>query len=212
MKEYHKIITLFERDPATNHKTVVDGKYATPEFEYLKNNIWTCTEKVDGTNIRVMWDGQKVSFGGKTDAAQLYVPLFERLQSLFYAGLMETLFQQSPVCLYGEGYGAKIQKGGGNYNSDGVDFVLFDVLVGDTWLERHNVDDIANKCSCKSVPIVYEGDLEDAADIVRKKGLKSQWGDFAAEGLVMRPKTELKDRMGRRIITKLKLKDYRRKS
>lgn len=29
------------------------------EFDYLKDNTWIFTEKVDGTNIRIMWDGGK---------------------------------------------------------------------------------------------------------------------------------------------------------
>jgi len=41
-----------------------------------------------------------------------------------------------------------------------------------------------------------------------KKGVKSQWGDFLAEGLVLKPKIELKDRAGKRIVTKIKHKDF----
>jgi len=41
----------------------------------------------------------------------------------------------------------KIQKGGGNYIADGVDFVLFDVWINGIWLERENVEDIAEKLS-----------------------------------------------------------------
>ena len=35
MKEYHKIQTVYERDPATNLKKVIIGKFALPVFEYL---------------------------------------------------------------------------------------------------------------------------------------------------------------------------------
>ena len=38
MKEYHKIITVFERDSETKFKTLKEGIFATPEFDYLKNN------------------------------------------------------------------------------------------------------------------------------------------------------------------------------
>jgi hypothetical protein len=207
MKEYHKIVTVWERDPATNFKTLIEGKWAEPEFEYLKDCPWVCTEKVDGTNIRVMWDGEKVSFGGKTDAAQLYVPLFEKLQGYFYAGAMARIFD-GPVCLYGEGYGAKIQKGGGNYISESVDFTLFDVLVGDNWLERDNVVDIANRLEVTVVPILRTCPLLEAIEMTRK-GFQSSWGDFRAEGLVMRPQVELRSRRGSRVITKIKCTDFR---
>lgn len=206
MREYHKIVTVWQRDPATKHKTLLEGVWAEPEFDYLKNNEWTFTEKVDGTNIRVMWNGDQVRFGGKTDAAQLYVPLMERLQELFYQGAIARLFD-GPACLYGEGYGAKIQKGGGNYLQDKVDFCLFDALVGETWLERNNVEEIATKLNCGVVPIVGRGTLMDGIELTRK-GFKSQWGDFISEGLVMRPSTELKTRRGNRVITKIKHKDF----
>jgi hypothetical protein len=43
-----------------------------------------------------------------------------------------------------------------------------------------------------------------------EEGFKSHWGDFIAEGIVARPKVELKTRAGHRIITKLKYKDFER--
>ena len=70
MKEYHKIQTVFKRDPDNNFKTLLMGEYSLPEFEYLKDNKWVFTEKVDGTNIRVIWDGKDIFFKGKTDKAQ----------------------------------------------------------------------------------------------------------------------------------------------
>jgi len=215
MKEYHKIKTLFVRDPK-NMRYVLEGEWSCPELEYLKENLWTFTEKVDGTNIRVMWDGKSVTFGGKTDNAQMYVPLMQKLQELFNTTpkrlLLKELFKGEEnevlsVCLYGEGYGAKIQKGGGNYRPDGVDFVLFDVKVGNWWLQRKDCEDIAVKLGIKVVPIVGEGTLLEAVEMV-KNGLTSQWGDFEAEGLVCRPKTELCTRGGNRIITKIKSRDF----
>ena len=110
------------------------------------------------------------------------------------------------VCLYGEGYGAKIQKGGGNYSAV-PKFVLFDVKIGDWYLQREDVEDIAKKLGVDIVPIVGQGTLIEAIELVRK-GQKSTWGDFTAEGLVLRPATELKTRRGDRIITKIKHKDF----
>lgn len=214
--EYHKITTLFKRDPK-NMRFILEGQWAEPEFEWLKNNKWIFTEKVDGTNIRVMFNGNAVTFGGKTDNAQIYVPLLNKLAGLFDTTPKRQLFKEMfidpektepiEVCLYGEGYGARIQKGGGNYKKDDVDFVLFDVRIGKIWLERKNVEDIAVKLGIKVVPIVGEGTLLEAVELI-KGGLKSQWGDFLAEGLVCRPEVELFDRRGHRIITKIKARDF----
>ncbi len=210
MKEYHKIQTVFKRDPATNFKTLTD-EFACPEFEYLAGCEWVWTEKVDGTNIRVMYSPNatpKVTFGGKTDNAQIPAFLVTRLQELFSAKL--PLWEETfdcPVCLYGEGYGAKIQKGGGNYISDGVDFVLFDVKISGWWLQRRDVEDIADKLGIPVVPIIGYGPLRQAVEQA-KFGIKSSWGDFIAEGYVMRPATELASRDGKRIIAKIKHKDF----
>ena len=137
MKEYHKIQTCFKRDEKTKH--IIEYNWTLPEFEYLKDNEWVFTEKVDGTNIRVMWNGENVVFGGKTDNAQIPVTLLYKLQELF-EGNKKELFKSkfvdkdgilfSNVCLYGEGYGNRIQSGS-SYIPDGVDFVLFDVKIGD---------------------------------------------------------------------------------
>lgn len=206
--KYHKIKTVYERDPENNYKTLIIGKYAMPEFEYLRNNTWIFTEKVDGTNIRVIWEDKKMRIGGRTDNAQIPSFLYDKLGELFNEAMLLDKFGDAPVILFGEGYGAKIQKGGGNYISDGVSFVLFDVHIG-MWLKRADVEDIASSLEVDVVPIVEEGRLEDAIDLT-KGGIISVWGNFLAEGLVMRPKVELLTRAGHRIITKIKTKDYQR--
>jgi len=212
VKEYHKILTVFERDPATKYKTLLDGQFAHPALEYLQNNEWIWTEKVDGTNIRVMIphkhnESYEIMFGGKTSNALIPGFLVQRLQNVFQPQ-KERLREMFPDggCLYGEGYGAKIQKGGGNYRSD-QDFVLFDVKVGDWWLERHNVEDVASKLGLDVVPIIGTGTLDQMVAVARE-GFASQWGDFRAEGIVARPETELMTRNGDRIITKVKTKDF----
>lgn len=218
MNQYHKIQTVYKREQFAKNQLII-GDYSMPEFEYLKNNIWVFTEKVDGTNIRVMFDGSNVVFGGKTDNAQLPVFLLYKLQELFEGTAKKELFKSKfvdpttdelgavAVCLYGEGYGAKIQKGGGNYIKDGVDFILFDVKVNDMWLERESVEDIANHFGIKVVPILGEGTLDEAISMT-KAGFNSTWGNFIAEGLIMKPKTELQTRRGHRVITKIKHKDF----
>lgn len=215
MKQYHKINTIFKRDMA-NHGKIMENVYSDPEFEYLKDNVWVFTEKIDGTNIRIMWNGVDVTFGGKTDDAQMPVFLLYKLQELFESTVKKQIFKESfnspegeppQVCLYGEGYGAKIQKGGGNYIKDGVDFVLFDVKIGDMWLNRPDVEDIAKDFGLMVAPILGEGTLAQAVEMT-KKGFNSQWGEFISEGLVLRPKVELKTRRGHRIITKIKHKDF----
>ena len=206
MREYHKIDTIFKRDPS-NLKRVVPGDFARPEFSYLANNTWVFTEKVDGTNIRVTVDGVGLSFGGKTDNSSIPAVLVDRLRERFdpQTKALQDAFPNG-ASLYGEGYGGKIQNGG-HYRPD-QDFVLFDVLVGgEWWLRRDAVQDVAHKFGLDVVPVIGRGTLVEAVDLVRA-GFDSRWGSFTAEGIVARPETELCDRAGRRIITKIKHRDF----
>lgn len=203
MKEYHKIQTVFKRDG----KKLLEGCWTLPEFEYLTENTWVFTEKVDGMNIRVMLRDSKITFGGKTDTAQIPAQLVARLNEKFLplAELMQEIFG-CDACLYGEGYGAGIQKGGGNYRQD-QDFVLFDIKIGDYWLQRADVEGISSNLGIDVVPIIGEGTLFDA--VARAKaGIVSKWGDFRAEGIVARPKVEVRTRNGHRIIAKIKSCDF----
>lgn len=206
MQEYHKIQTVFKRDMENKGKTLLEGQWTLPEFEFLANNEWTFTEKVDGTNIRIMYDGQKVSFGGKTDRAAIPAKLVDRLRDRFPGDFcLAGVFDHGDVCLYGEGYGAGIQNGG-NYRPD-QDFVLFDVKIGPWWLQRKDVEDIAAKLDLPVVPIVGTGTLLEAVEFVRH-GMVSHWNIPCAEGIVARPRTELMTRGGDRIITKIKCRDF----
>ena len=211
MTTYHKIQTVFKRNPETNFKTLLEGEFALPEFEYLKNNNWVFTEKIDGTNIRIIFDWQCISIAGKTNESQIPPFLLENIKRLFDLDKMREVFENDDieninVCLYGEGYGAKIQKGGGNYRQD-QSFVLFDIKIGNWWLKRIDIEDIAQKLNIDIVPIIGTGTLENMVNITRK-GFYSIWGDFIAEGIVARPEIELIARNGQRIITKIKHKDF----
>lgn len=207
MKEYHKIEGLFKRDEDT--KRLLEGQYRNEAVELLKDCEWQFTEKFDGTNVRVVWDGHKVSFHGRTDRAILPVPLAEVLIDLFAGEVNEQIFEEhfgdTEVILYGEGYGAKIQKGGGNYRSDNS-FVLFDVQVGDLFLTRENVENVARYFGIDVVPIVLTGTIGAAIDFVKQRP-KSTVGTADMEGVVGRPKVELRDRRGNRIIVKIKVRD-----
>ena len=208
MKPYHKIQTVYKRDPENKFRTLLEGQFALPEFEYLAHNEWIFTEKIDGTNIRVDWDcTERVRFGGRTERAHVPTFLLDRLQVLFPPAKFGILYPDTPMTLYGEGYGARIQKGGGNYIPTGVDFILFDVNIEGWWLRREDVEDIATNLMVDVVPIVGAGTLLDAVELVRA-GFESEIGTQVAEGIVMRPRTELCTRSGHRIIAKVKHKDF----
>lgn len=206
MLEYHKIPTVFQRDPATKFRTLLEGQWATPELAYLADRVWTWTEKIDGTNVRVgYWPGGPLEFGGHSADSQLPPRLMATLSALLTPELLASVFD-GPAVLCGEGYGAKIQADGDRYRPD-QGFILFDVHCGGLWLERQNVLEIALKLGLPVVPIIGTGTLSEAVGLVRQ-GFSSSCGNRNAEGLVMRPQVELQDRRGGRIIAKIKTRDF----
>ncbi len=223
MSQYHKIETLYERDEAT-HK--LKQPLVLKNRVYGLVNPWVFTEKIDGTNIRCMWDGARLTIGGKTDNAQIHADLVswlygnvtpEKFAKAFSMNDQPTdnMAPPTPVILYGEGYGAGIQKGGAY--SDTKKFILFDVLVHGAdghawWLSDENMRDVARKMGLDAVPLVGEMTLAAATEMVRVGFPSAIYGggpDFAAaEGLVGRPAEALFDKRGHRLIVKLKTKDF----
>lgn len=209
MIEYNKIETLYKRD-MEGTKKLLEGEFRNPTVEFLKDNVWTFTEKIDGTNIRVYWDGHKVQFGGRTERAQIPSDLVNYLNSIFGTSEAEQIFEEkfgeTEVILFGEGYGPKIQNGG-NYRAD-VSFIMFDVLIANNYQPRESVEDIAKAFGVDVVPIIFEGTIQEGVDFV-KTNPDSTMGTAKMEGLVGRPKIEMRDRCGKRVIVKIKWEDFK---
>jgi len=200
---YHKIYGPFKRD---DQGILMTHVWHRPEFGALLDvPIWNATEKLDGMNIRVIWDGRDVTFAGKSDHANLPPALVKVLVDTFPPYRLAATFDDIPATLYGEGYGGKIQRGG-RYRPD-PSFALFDVRAGGLWLRRAAVAQIAADLDAAVVPTTYAYRtlrwlIERASD-----GMKSLFGDTPSEGLVARTELELRDRRGDRIICKLRTRD-----
>jgi hypothetical protein len=246
--EYPKIETLFERNldvPKTDpryHKLKEPLVFKNPVYGII--NKWRWTEKINGTNIRITWipEGNYINYGcvdsdaaalfwpaqlryqGRTDKAILPHNLQVALEKLFPVEKMKEVFPDRLVILYGEGYDAGIQKGGGKYRPD-QSFILFDVCIPDLnlsggvfgpahqtyygkwWLSDTNVQGIAATLGIDVVPFVGEYTIMEAVGMVLR-GFKSAIGEADAEGLVGRPVETIYDKRGGRFITKLKTEDF----
>src|SRR5208283_5406540 len=98
---YPKINGIWKR---TDKGKVIIGDYSTPELHYLRHGQWMWTEKIDGTNIRLHFDGERVLIGGKTDNATIPAPLHEYLTATQPdLTTWEEKFD-GPVTIYGEGF------------------------------------------------------------------------------------------------------------
>lgn len=216
MSQYHKINAPWKRDRKTGAFLHEPDQWSRPEFGLLADIPWDWSEKLNGTNIRIeiTWDGGRPTrwIRGRTDRAELRADLVARIEGLLPVEKLAEQFEHGAT-LYGEGVGPKIQKGGGLLSPSGPTFVLFDVRIGETWLTRASVDEIANALDLLWAPEHGTGTLWHAVDYV-KDGFDTELPgavpDTPAEGLVLRPHHELLDRRAHRIITKLKTKDFQK--
>lgn len=209
MKEYHKIETLFKFNNET--KKFNNDEFYNPTVELLKNHGWLFTEKIDGTNFRIMWDGHKLTFGGRTNNAT-----FSKVQLEFIENNLvnediertfEQLFMEKNVIVYGELYGKGIQKDGDLYvDNDGLSFKVFDIEINDIFLTYTNMKEVATNLGYNYVPLVLQGTIQEAIDYVLKTD-KSTFSNANLEGLVGKPLGDLRDRLGKRIVVKIKKRD-----
>ena len=199
-------------------------------IEVTKVPIWD--GGIEGSTI----NGVKfnVRIAGKTDNAQIPKNLLKHMQDkypnekvLAALGLKEFIpidewemehnwltYEQIPdiYTIYGEGYGEGIQSGGW-YIKGGNEFIVFDVKVNDIYLKTEARDEIATKLGAPIVPLIGYFTLDEAIDFVRK-GFRSVVAENPevkmAEGLVLRTDLGLRNRMGKRLIVKVKYEDFQK--
>ena len=212
--EYQKINTLFKRD---SNNIIIPEEYTLEEFVYLKDCKFECTEKIDGTNIRIELDSTSeeitMEFKGRTDHADIPKHLLNKLNELFNKEKLIEIFnlkeKKTKITIYGEGYGMKIQKGG-NYISNDVNFILFDIKIDNWWLQRNALEEIALLLNIPIVPIIGYMTIPQAIEYV-KTGFKSTIAEnknYDAEGLVLKTPNGLLLRNGERLILKIKTVDF----
>lgn len=233
--EYPKIHSLYKREGCgpydedarrykcdLEHKKrkspLILGEYALPEFEAIDR--WSVTEKIDGTNVRIMLDREthlmpwKIEFRGRTSNAQFPTFLYNYLASTFTVGRVGDSFKDArKVILFGEGYGPKIQSGG--YYRKDVSFILFDVWCDGYWLTREGVADVAKSLGIDYTDCMWShrGFVWSTHEIVEyvKSKPNSVIADEAhvTEGIIARSEPQMLFRNSKHpIMFKLKCSDF----
>lgn len=201
-------------------------------IEVIKVPVWD--GGIDASTININGVEFKVHIAGKTDNAQIPKNLLKHMQEkypdekvLAALGLKKFIpveewenehnwltYEQIPniYTIYGEGYGEGIQSGGW-YIKGGNEFIVFDVKVNDIYLKTDARDEIATKLGAPIVPLIGYFTLNEAIDFVRK-GFRSVVAENPevkmAEGLVLRTDLGLRNRMGKRLIVKVKYEDFQK--
>jgi ATP-dependent RNA circularization protein (DNA/RNA ligase family) len=199
----------------TNRQSFIVGDYAQPEFRNIK--FWRVEEKIDGTNIRIILEKDSatkliVKFCGRTADAQIPCHLLNKLQYLFtpekLVEVFPTLDDGVKVILFGEGYGPKIQKGGGKYANE-PGFILFDVVIGNWWLKRNDIAQIANRLDIPCVPSYGYMTEEEIIAFVKQGPISIlNTGYGRVEGVVCKTEPLLLCRNGEPLMFKFKCKEF----
>lgn len=219
--KYESIETLFVRDNTTNKLDW--GNLRNQAWQAV--GIWHLTEKIDGTNIRVIVNKAGVEVRGRTDNAQVSGDLVQTLRSLFIhqevmdyfkAGKPGELADDWCVTFYGEGYGPGI-KGSEPmaYRPKGKHFRCFDICYGEkqwadfnTWkvtCEDLEID-MAPILGTARLPMSFESaeNMMIGAGHSRVAHNENATGDILRlEGVVARPSYPLFDVYGNRMVWKL---------
>jgi hypothetical protein len=202
---YGKTPNVYLRDWET--KKLVHGKYSKPELEYLQDCEWVWTEKIDGMNLGVTCvDGQLKIFGRNGESQPpkfLKETLLVHFQKLLKSW---HIFGNKTVHLFGECFGAKIQKRGALYSTKNH-FALFAISINGTWLSPVEVLCTSQLLGLNTPPEIGRGTLREAVDFA-SKGFKSTFGEFLAEGIVCHPEYHVLNCCGDRIICKIQSKDF----
>ncbi len=173
-------------------------------------------------------DHYTVEVHGKTSAAAMRAEEVELLQKIGDLDTLLNIFSQqntitngeqtqdvvlppeSEIIIFGETYGRKMQKVGNRYDSSKLNFICFDIKVGNIWLMREAIEDICAKLNIQVVPFIGWFTIDEAIEYV-KKGFKSTISEdptLDAEGLVLKAPLGILTRLGGRLITKIKTKDF----
>lgn len=203
---YPKFYAPYKRNVETGF---IDPEQPQRDLKPYMNDStkWWVSEKMDGTNTRIIWDGYKVNVMGRTASSQLQGYQNELLRTLIENDnyKFDETFGTQPVIIYGEAIGGKIQK-----NPHGVEpqFQVFDVNIDGVWLEYQNVQEISENLGLTYNDHVLFDSWDKVIDIF--KDMKKARNDYNQyfEGIVAVPENMPLTRTGERVITKIKVKDF----
>ncbi len=116
--------------------------YRDPLVSYLSSDDWFYKRKLNGENMRILWNGEQALWNGKTNKFVCGNELSDYMNNTFLEEIFEEKFgRDKQVLLFGEHMGEKVQ--GNELGLKGHHFVLFDVNINGYWLGAQNIVEIA---------------------------------------------------------------------
>jgi hypothetical protein len=179
-------------------------------------------EKIHGTSCNISYDPQtqELRFFSGGESHEKFLKLFNQ-DELKQKFVSLQLPLDRKIVVYGEGAGGK-QQGMSHTYGPNLFFIVFDIKVGDLWLDVPKAEKVANDLGLEFVHYVkVSTDLKeldaqrDAPSVQAVRNGVSTSEDFMAgkgpkrEGVVLRPLVELRKNNGERLICKHKGDDFK---
>lgn len=175
------------------------------------------TEKIHGTSAHVgikRVNGQEsiYFFSGGANHPE-FIKLFDtdnllrKFQEFFPVDAGD-----AEIVIYGEAYGGKMQRMKETYGPN-LKFIVFEVKIGDTWLNVEKAAKVAADYGMEYVPYEIIETTQEALDKAlyadSEQAVRNGMGaGHKREGIVLRPMQELRKNNGERIIAKYKHPDF----
>ncbi len=181
---------------------------------YRNQSVLLCRElfaleKIHGTSARLDWKCATIVYSSGGVSHEQFKQLFDEVA--LHAAFTDLGYDT--VKVYGEAYGGSCQRMSAIYGKQ-LKFVVFEVMIGDTWLAVPDAEDVAQKLGLEFVHYVrIQATLEAIGaerDADSVQAIRNGCGPgHRREGVVLRPLVELMRSNGERLIAKHKGDEFR---
>jgi len=166
-------------------------------------------EKIHGTSAHISFKEGKLTYFSGGEKHEKFIKLFDDEVLL---DIFDEHYTNVDVVLFGEAYGGSQQGMSETYGKE-LKFVVFDVKIGENWLDVPNAEQVTKRLGLdfvdyKKIPTTMKAiDRErDRPSIQAKRnGIKE---NKMREGVVLRPLLETKKNNGQRVIVKHKRDEF----
>jgi len=188
----------------------------------LPKGKWIITEKIDGTNIRVILTKKDEEGNRETHigSRKLLLNPEDKSSKQFLDCLEEVNLNKikeyfdkvdSTVVIYGEGYGAGVQKG--RIYSLKKNFRVFDIRIGEAYQDFEYVEKVCVDNQLNIVPMlgdIEEIDYDGCVTLLgsHKETMIKEGDGGQSEGFVYKFEPVLLNKYKERLIFKVKFKDF----
>ncbi len=212
--KYAKFSSPFKKDEKFRNTTEL--------AQQLPVGKWIKTEKIDGTNIRIILTkkdefqireiligSRKLILNQEDKGSKIY---FDCIKNVNLNKLMEYFKDvDSTVIIYGEGHGAGVQKGG-IYSTE-KEFRVFDIRIGEAYQNFEYVEKVCIDNQLNLVPMFSDVDEITYNECVKtlknfENTLIKDGSGGRPKGLVYKFEPVLLNKYKERLIFKIKFKDF----